>query len=79
MRQCKDIAEEASNYINGDLPFAERMGLFFHLVLCKCCRNYLQQMRQTISTLSLAKPREQDATDTNALAKQLHDLCHKHD
>jgi len=79
MRQCKDIAEEASNYINGDLPFAERMGLFFHLVLCKCCRNYLQQIRQSISTLAMIKPQEQSSIDKDELAKQLHDLCHKHD
>jgi len=78
MRQCKDIAEEASNYINGDLPLRERVGHYFHLVLCKCCRNYLQQIRQSISTLAVVKPQEKSNIDTDALAKKLYDSCHKH-
>ena len=77
MRQCKDIAEEASNYINGDLPLRDRVGLYFHLILCKCCRNYLQQIRQSISTLNLVKPQEKSTIDTDEFAKKLYHSCHK--
>ncbi|PCJ32136.1 MAG: hypothetical protein COA90_03950 [Gammaproteobacteria bacterium] len=74
MSECKDIAEEASNYIEGNLPLSKRLGLFFHLVWCKCCRNYLQQIRSTISTISVIRPRENDNTDTDDLAKKLRAL-----
>ncbi len=79
MYQCKDIADEVNNYIDGDLPLGKRVGLFFHLILCSCCRNYLQQIRSTISVITVSKPKENDNTDTQALAKKLHDLCESHD
>ncbi|MFW5425672.1 MAG: hypothetical protein ACKE8G_03635 [Methylophagaceae bacterium] len=79
MYQCKDIADEVNNYIDGDLPLGKRVGLFFHLLLCSCCRNYLQQIRSTISVITVSKPKEDDTTDTQALAKKLHDLCDSHD
>lgn len=74
MFQCKDVAEEASNYLNKDLPLHKRVGLFLHLVVCSCCRNYLQQIRQTVQTVSTIHPKEQDNTDLSALAKKLQDI-----
>ena len=79
MIQCKDIADEANNYIDGDLPISKRIGLFIHLVMCKCCRNYLQQIRNTISTISIMQPKEKNSSDTQDIAKQLHELyCKDH-
>ncbi|MCX4188077.1 hypothetical protein [Methylophaga sp. OBS4] len=74
MFECKDVAEEASNYLDGDLPLGKRIGLFLHLVICSCCRNYLQQIRHTINTVAVLRPREQDNTDTHALAEKLRAL-----
>jgi len=78
MFQCKDVAEEANNYIDGDLPLRKRIGLFFHLVICSCCRNYLQQIRSTISTVSILRPKEKDNTNTQELAKKLHEINCRH-
>lgn len=77
MLQCKEVAEEASNYIDGDLPLGKRIGVFFHLVFCRFCRNYVQQIRCTIATIATIKPKEKDNTDTLALAKTLHEHCQK--
>jgi len=77
MYQCKDIADEVNNYIDGDLPIGKRIGLFFHLLICSCCRNYLQQIRSTISIVTVARPKENDGTDIDSLAKHLHSLCHE--
>ena len=74
MFQCKDVAEEASNYLDGDLPLGKRIGLFMHLIVCSCCRNYLQQIRTTIKTISVMHPHEQDSTDTHALAEKLRQI-----
>lgn len=79
MIQCKDVTEEASDYLDGDLPLSKRIGLFLHLLICSCCRNYLQQIRSTIKTVSVLHPKEKDATDTQALAKRLHSISCKHD
>ena len=77
MAECKDIAEEASNLLNGDLPFRKRIALHIHLFYCSCCRNYIQQLKQTISTIVVLRPKEKDTTDMSALAKQLQELSQK--
>lgn len=79
MIQCKDLTEEASDYLDGDLPLRRRIELFFHLLICRCCRNYLQQIRNTIRTVKVLHPTEQDNNDMHALAHKLHALNCKHD
>jgi mRNA-degrading endonuclease toxin of MazEF toxin-antitoxin module len=74
MFQCKDVAEEASNYLERDLPIKKRLGLFLHLLVCSCCRNYLQQLRHTITTVATLRPTEDNPTDTKALAEKLRTL-----
>ena len=71
MFQCKDVAEEASNYLNGDLPLRKRIGLLLHIVFCSCCQNYLQQLKSTIKTVSIIHPHEKVDTDIQALAEKL--------
>lgn len=78
MYQCKDIAEEVTNYIDGGLPLGKRIGLFYHLLICSCCRNYLQQIRSTISVITVSRPKEDSETDTQLLAKRLHSLYKDH-
>jgi len=77
MYQCKDITEEVNNYIDGDLPLIKRMNLFVHLLMCSCCRNYLQQIRSTIFIITMSRPKEETSINTQDLAKKLHDLCHE--
>ena len=78
MFECKDVAEEASNYINKDLPWRKRLGLFMHIVICSCCRNYLNQMKQAIQAFTVVRPKESSDTDTHALAEKLRELHQKH-
>ena len=77
MAQCKDIAEEANQYIDGNLPLRRRIGLFFHLVICKCCRVYLDQMRDTIRTVSVFKPKEPASNNIKDIAKRLQEKSQK--
>ncbi|HEC73767.1 MAG TPA: zf-HC2 domain-containing protein [Methylophaga aminisulfidivorans] len=74
MFQCKDVAEEASNYLDGDLPLKKRIGILLHLMICRCCRNYLQQIRKTIKTITNIYPKEQHNTDVKSLAEKLRNL-----
>jgi len=78
MYQCKDIVDEVNNYIDGELPLGKRVGLFFHLLICSCCRNYLQQIRSTLSIMTVSKPKEDDNTDTKLLAEKLHGIYKSH-
>lgn len=41
--------ELVTQYLEGALPERERERFENHLKICKGCRNYLEQMRQTIA------------------------------
>ena len=73
MLDCKDVSHQTSNYIDGELSLILRLRLKWHYFICESCRNYLQQIRNTIFTVSVLQPKENDPTDTMALAKKLHE------
>lgn len=45
MITCEEFTQKASDYLEGTLPYGEQMGVWLHTVLCKHCRNYLEQLR----------------------------------
>jgi hypothetical protein len=42
---CRKAAELQSEALDGRLPVSRRFGLWFHLLLCKWCRDYGEQLR----------------------------------
>lgn len=48
---CKELVELITDYLEGDLPAPDRLRFEDHLTNCDGCRNYLQQMQQTIKTV----------------------------
>ena len=45
MLTCKDIAKQASDYVDGHLSARQRLAFAFHLLLCGQCREFLRQLR----------------------------------
>jgi len=45
MLTCKQTAELLSKQQDGPIPLRVRVGLRFHLVMCKLCRVYHKQLR----------------------------------
>jgi predicted anti-sigma-YlaC factor YlaD len=48
---CKELVELVTEYLEERLPPSERLRFEQHLVGCAGCRNYLDQMRETIRLL----------------------------
>lgn len=72
MLNCKTVATEASNYLNGDLPWLQRLSIKLHIAICGQCRCYLKQLHSTIKTITIIKPQEpDDKTDLVQLAETL--------
>lgn len=64
MLTCKEATHLLSEAQDGKLPFAQRLQLELHLLFCKGCTNFKEQMaflRRACSTLS--RGREQDRND----------------
>lgn len=51
MLTCREVTELATDYVEGATPFAKNVSLWMHLSMCKHCRAYLRQYRETIATL----------------------------
>ena len=51
MLTCKELTELVTDYLEGRQSFLQRMRFEAHLGMCRHCRAYLRQMRDTIQTL----------------------------
>lgn len=61
MLSCKEITENANQYLDKELPFFTRMKVKMHLRMCIHCQRYVDQLQATINMLGAMKP--QDTTD----------------
>ena len=51
MLTCRELTELVTDYLEGRLPFMDRLRFRLHLGMCRHCRAYLDQIKQTIRTL----------------------------
>ena len=51
MLSCKELTEIATEYLERDLPWGERLRVQLHLWMCRHCRRYMDQMRKVIALL----------------------------
>ena len=51
MLSCQQLTELCTDYLEGRLPFGQRLSFQLHLGMCRHCRAYLRQMRSTVATL----------------------------
>jgi hypothetical protein len=66
--KCRDMAELVTPYLEGGLPFRKRLAARFHLRLCAACRNYVEQVRRTISFLGSGPPPKPPENENEIIA-----------
>ena len=71
MINCKQVSEDASNYINGDLPLMKRLSIKLHVFICIRCRRYIEQIRSTAAMVATVRPKENLTENPQAIAKNL--------
>ncbi|MBD0272884.1 MAG: zf-HC2 domain-containing protein [Acetobacteraceae bacterium] len=49
MPTCREVAEQATEYLEEAMPRRERLGVWAHLRICPNCRAYLRQLMGTIA------------------------------
>ncbi len=45
---CQELVELVTDYLEGAMPPSERERFEMHLVYCRGCDNYVEQMRETL-------------------------------
>ena len=51
MVSCSEIAELATDYLEGSLPLGKRLDYWFHTFICPSCKVYFEQIRETVRKL----------------------------
>jgi len=52
MLMCRDLAEVASDYIDGELNGRQNLSVKMHLMMCKDCRTFIGNLRASSNLLS---------------------------
>lgn len=66
---CREFVEVLTDYLEGGLDAAQRADIERHVVICRGCSNYIEQMRSTIDLLGrIAAQAPPDEPATAALA-----------
>ncbi len=47
MWNCQQITQRATDYLERDLPWLDRVQFRLHLLMCRACERYLEQLRLT--------------------------------
>lgn len=53
---CRELTELVTDYLDRRLSWRQRLQMELHLGMCRDCRAYLYQMRDTIRTLGDLPP-----------------------
>jgi len=46
--RCRDVSGLATDFLEGDLGWRQRLAVRLHLLVCDGCRAFLGQMRRTV-------------------------------
>ncbi len=47
--RCRELLEQLSRYIDGELEGRERRSLMAHLRRCPCCEEFAESLRRTVA------------------------------
>jgi anti-sigma factor RsiW len=64
---CAELVEIVTDYLEGSMPFEERLRFEEHLVVCPGCSVYLEQMRETVRLTGALREEDLDPAARDAL------------
>ena len=71
---CREFVQLVTDYLEGDLPDAERVRFEAHLAECDGCTGYLEDMRRLIGSLQAQPEPPPDPATHEALLRAFRDL-----
>lgn len=70
---CREVVELVSDYLEDALPAEERARFEMHLVYCRGCDSYLEQMRETLRLMGHLSEDALDGEARQSLLKAFRD------
>jgi predicted anti-sigma-YlaC factor YlaD len=73
MLTCRDLAQTlASDYLDDQLAWRQRVGVRFHLLICNHCRRFIRQLTLVRSLLVRRPERPPPESEVKELAERLY-------
>jgi len=60
MLMCRDLAVIASDYIDGELPVLQKMSVRMHLMMCRHCRTFIGNLRESTELMKAHSSGQED-------------------
>ncbi len=73
MLKCKDIANLASDYVDGELDWKQRLLMKLHLFICVNCKRFVRHLLSTIGILRGMKRQTATSVETARVMSHLSD------
>ncbi len=73
MLTCRDLTELVTDYVEGRLSFLDRLRFQMHVGMCRYCRAYVRQLKQTIRALGELPPESIPPDVQRALRERFRD------
>lgn len=77
MISCKELTELSSQYLDREMPLMQRMQMKLHLMMCKNCRGFMQQLEKTMIVLGHMQPEQMEEQQVNQQVDRLLEELHK--
>ncbi len=71
MLNCKELSEQASDYIDKNLSFLERVQFRLHIMMCKHCHRFVEQLTVTVNATKTLKPKPMSEQDIETQANKM--------
>ena len=72
MLKCKDIAHQASHYIDPSLPWYRKTAWYLHLAMCNNCRRFVKQFKLTVAFMQRWPRTQASKEQVAAVMSKLH-------
>ncbi|MEH6650952.1 MAG: zf-HC2 domain-containing protein [Motiliproteus sp.] len=74
MLKCRDIAEQASEYLEHEMTFSQRLQYRTHLFMCRHCRRFNRQFAAAVAMTRRLPQGESSTTQIDAIKQRLEEL-----
>jgi predicted anti-sigma-YlaC factor YlaD len=73
MLTCRELTEVITDYLEGRMSFMDRVRFRAHIGMCRDCRAYLDQMKQTVRAMGQLPPEDIPPEVRNQLLERFRD------
>jgi len=78
MLKCRDIATQASDYLDDNLTLKQRLAVALHLLICGKCRAFIRHLRLALDYYRRLPPGTLSDAEASVIADHAINRHHQH-